>query len=158
VVIPSREGIPRYQELLAEVEHLVSSANGEFSEPGWTPVHYIHRSVSHNELLSLYRAANLVAKEYCAARIEDYGVLILSQFAGAMPELRKGALSVNPYDELGVAKALKQAIEMPKNDQTRRMRSMRRQISRADIHHWRDRFFASLKPANLRKERQPVVS
>jgi trehalose 6-phosphate synthase/phosphatase len=158
VVIPSREGIPRYQELLAEVEHLVATVNGEFSEPGWTPVHYIHRSVSHNELLSLYRVAtvglvtplkdgmNLVAKEYCAAHIDDDGVLILSEFAGAMPELRTGAILVNPYDELGIAKALKQAIRMPKIDQARRMRRMRKQIGRADILHWRDRFFASLKP------------
>ena len=168
VVIPSREGIPRYQELLAEVEHLVSSVNGEFSEPGWTPVHYIHRSVSHNELLSLYRAANvglvtplkdgmnLVAKEYCAAHVEDDGILILSKFAGAMPELRTGAILVNPYDESGVARALKQAIQMPRLDQGRRMRRMRRQISRADILHWRDRFFASLKP-QLRKQRKPII-
>jgi len=41
---------------------------------------------------------NLVAKEYCACRIEENGVLILSQFAGAAQQLKPDALLVNPYD------------------------------------------------------------
>ncbi|WP_083836673.1 trehalose-phosphatase [Granulicella mallensis] len=157
VVVPSRENIPRYQELHSEVEKLVSSVNGELAEPGWTPIQYMHRSVSHEELLALYKAAhialvtplkdgmNLVAKEYCAAHVEDDGVLILSEFAGAAPELKTGAILVNPYDEVGVANALKQAIEMPVKEQRRRMLRLRHQIQSADIHHWRDLFFASLK-------------
>jgi len=39
------------------------------------------------------------------------GVLVLSEFAGAAPELRVGAILVNPNDEVGVAEALKQALE-----------------------------------------------
>jgi trehalose-6-phosphate synthase len=39
IVVPSREDIPRYQELKRQVELLVSEINGQFSEPGWTPVH-----------------------------------------------------------------------------------------------------------------------
>jgi len=41
---------------------------------------------------------NLVAKEYCACRIDNDGVLILSQFAGAAEQLKPDALLVNPYD------------------------------------------------------------
>lgn len=41
---------------------------------------------------------NLVAKEYCACRIEQDGTLILSQFAGAAEQLKPDALLVNPYD------------------------------------------------------------
>ena len=40
---------------------------------------------------------NLVAKEFVAARADEDGVLILSQFTGASRELRD-ALLVNPYD------------------------------------------------------------
>jgi trehalose 6-phosphate synthase len=77
VVVPSREGILGYQHLLSDIERLVSAINGEFAEPGWTPIQYIHRSVPRDELLALYRSAgiglvtplkdgmNLVAKEYC---------------------------------------------------------------------------------------------
>jgi trehalose 6-phosphate synthase len=157
VVVPSRENIPRYQELLAEIESLVSSINGEFSETGWTPVEYMHRSVPREELLALYLASkialitplkdgmNLVAKEYCAAHIDNAGVLILSEFAGAAPELRIGALLVNPYDERGVASALGTAIEMTTEDQRRRMLRLRRQIRNADLLGWRDLFFAALE-------------
>jgi len=35
---------------------------------------------------------NLVAKEYCTCGIEQDGVLILSQFAGAAQQLKSGAV------------------------------------------------------------------
>jgi trehalose 6-phosphate synthase/phosphatase len=170
IVVPSRENIPRYQELRSEIEQLVSSLNGEFTEPGWTPVQYIHRSVSREELLAIYRAAsialitplkdgmNLVAKEYCAAQVENDGVLILSEFAGAAPELRIGALLVNPYDEVGVTNALRQAINMPEKERRRRMRRLREQICNADVHHWRDRFYASLKLLGSQKRKPETLS
>jgi trehalose 6-phosphate synthase/phosphatase len=157
IVIPSREAIPGYQTLKAEVEQLVARVNGEFSEPGWIPINYIHRSIPRDELVALYRAVdvalitplkdgmNLVAKEFCASRVESDGVLILSEFAGAAPELRNGAILVNPYDESGIASALKQAFEMPQQERRRRMVRMRAQIQRAGILQWRDHFFQALE-------------
>lgn len=157
IVVPSREGIPRYDQLKREVERLVTHVNGEFSEPGWVPINYIYRAVPRDELIAIYRAAdvalitslkdgmNLVAKEYCAAKTEANGVLVLSEFAGAAPELRVGAILVNPYDEVGVAAALKQAIEMKPDERRRRMLRMRHLIRQADIHTWRDRFFEALE-------------
>jgi trehalose 6-phosphate synthase len=131
--------------------------NGEFSEPGWVPINYIYRSVPRDELVAIYRAAdvalitclkdgmNLVAKEYCAAKTEVNGVLVLSEFAGAAPELRVGAILVNPNDEVGVAAALKQALEMKPEERRRRMLRLRQQIRQADILAWRDRFFEALE-------------
>ncbi len=157
IVVPSREGIPRYDQLKREIERLVTHVNGEFSVPGWVPINYIYRSVSRDELVAIYRTAdvalitslkdgmNLVAKEYCAAKTDANGVLVLSEFAGASPELKVGALLVNPYDEEGVAAALQQAFEMKPEERRRRMLRMRRQIQKADIHAWRDRFFAALE-------------
>ncbi len=157
IVVPSREGIPRYDQLKREVEQLVTHVNGEFSEPGWVPINYIYRSVPRDELIAIYRAAdvalitslkdgmNLVAKEYCAAKTEVNGVLVLSEFAGAAPELRVGAILVNPNDEVGVAAALKQALEMKPEERRRRMLRLRHQIRQADILTWRDRFFHALE-------------
>jgi trehalose 6-phosphate synthase/phosphatase len=157
IVVPSREGIPRYDQLKREVERLVTHVNGEFSEPGWVPINFIYRSVPREELIAVYRAAdvalitslkdgmNLVAKEYCAAKTEVNGVLVLSEFAGAAPELRVGAILVNPNDELGVAAALKQALEMQPKERRRRMLRLRHQIRQADILTWRDRFFHALE-------------
>ena len=162
IVVPSREGIPRYDQLKREVERLVTHVNGEFSEPGWVPINYIYRSVPREELVAIYRAAdvalitclkdgmNLVAKEYCAAKTEVNGVLVLSEFAGAAPELRVGAILVNPNDEVGVAAALKQALEMKPEERRRRMLRLRHQIRQADILTWRDRFFQALEKTGRR--------
>ena len=46
---------------------------------------------------SLHDGMNLVAKEFVAARDDERGVLVLSQFTGAARELTE-ALIVNPYD------------------------------------------------------------
>jgi trehalose 6-phosphate synthase/phosphatase len=166
IVVPSREGIPRYDQLKREVERLVTHVNGEFSEPGWVPINYIYRSVPRDELIAVYRAAdvalitslkdgmNLVAKEYCAAKTEVNGVLVLSEFAGAAPELRIGAILVNPNDEVGVAAALKQALEMKPEERRRRMLRLRHQIRQADILTWRDRFFHALEQTGAAADSQ----
>ena len=64
--------------------------------------------------------------------------------AGAAPELRRGALLVNPYDELGIAEAISRALTMESTEQRRRMLRMRAWVRRHDILHWRDSFFAAL--------------
>ncbi len=157
VVIPSRETIVGYKKLMAELERLVAHTNGEYSQTGWVPIHYLHRPVPREELLALYGAAdtalvtplkdgmNLVAKEFCAARADNNGVLVLSEFAGAAPELKHGALLVNPYDELGVAAALAQSYSMTRDEKRRRMIRLRHQVQQYDIMRWRDDFFAALE-------------
>lgn len=152
VVVPSREDIPKYCELKAQIERSVSEINGHYSEPGWLPVHYIHRSLERAELLAYYRAAdialvtplkdgmNLVSKEYCAARVNNDGVLILSEFAGAAFQLNRGALLVNPYHTRAVAEAIRMAYEMPISEQRKRMRKLRFRIGQENIFWWRREF------------------
>ena len=155
VAVPSRENIPGYQLLKAEIERLVTQVNGEYAEPGWVPINYIHRSLPRTELLALYRTShvalitplkdgmNLVAKEYCACRQENDGVLVLSEFAGAAPEMKVGALLVNPYDHAEVAGALARALGMEPAEQRRRMLKLRAQIRRANLGAWLDAFVAA---------------
>ncbi|HEX9745564.1 MAG TPA: trehalose-6-phosphate synthase [bacterium] len=150
VVVPSRTEVPEYQNLKAEIERLVGEVNGKFTAPGWTPIHYIFGSLSQEQLLGYYRTCeialitplkdgmNLVAKEYCASSVEDNGVLILSEFAGAAAQLNCGAILVNPFDTEGVADAIFKAFNMEKQERNRRMRTLRRSIARADIFRWVD--------------------
>lgn len=157
VVIPSRESIPEYQRLQEEIEHLVAAVNGEWGQPGWTPIVYMHRSIPREELLAFYRIAdialvtplkdgmNLVCKEYCAAKNDAEGVLILSEFAGAAAEFESMAILVNPYDEEGVAKAIERALGMRDSERRNRMRKLRRQIQRSDLLNWRDLVFSALQ-------------
>jgi trehalose 6-phosphate synthase/phosphatase len=159
VVVPSRQNIPGYEALKSRIEHLVASINGEYTQPGWVPIHYIHRPVPREELVALYRVAdvalvtplkdgmNLVAKEFCASRIHDRGVLVLSEFAGAAAEMDRGALIVNPFDVIGVADALEQALEMPVEEQMERMHRLRRLLRYADVHRWVRDFLRAMEPA-----------
>ncbi|MGB5985911.1 MAG: trehalose-6-phosphate synthase [Desulfobacterales bacterium] len=152
IVVPSREKIPKYQELKLEIQRLVSDINGRYGQTGWVPIHYIFRSVDRAELVALYRAAdialitplkdgmNLIAKEYCAANIEDQGVLIMSEFAGAAGQFQRQALLVNPYDREGVAAAIASACAMPRAEAKRRMKTLRRKVRKSDIYWWVDAF------------------
>ena len=95
---------------------------------------------------------NLVAKEYCAAKNDAEGVLILSEFAGAAAEFDGMALLVNPYDEEGVAETIKRALTMADAERRNRMRKLRRQIQRFDLIHWRDSMLSAMRripPAEL---------
>jgi len=153
-VIPSREQLSEYCELKLRIETLVSKINSEYSRPGWVPVQYFHRCLSQTELLALYRAAhvavvtplkdgmNLVAKEFCAARTDNLGVLILSEFAGAAQELKCGALMVNPHHIARLASVLHFALLMDEDEQAERMELMRSQIRRNDVFNWSRLFLA----------------
>jgi len=152
VVVPSREDIKEYKALRREVELLVSQINGEFTEAGWVPIHYIHRNLSRKQLLSYYRAAdiglitslkdgmNLVAKEFCAAQIDEQGVVIISEFAGASAELRHGALVVNPNDLAGVAEAIHRACVMPVEEKRARMKLLRDVVRTYNVQGWAESF------------------
>lgn len=152
VVVPSRKKIPRYEELKTQIDRLVGEINGEFTESGWIPIHYIFRRLSDTELLAYYRTSeialitplkdgmNLVAKEYCAANIEENGVLILSEFAGAASQLHRWALLVNPYDVDGVAEAIYRAFTMSGEERKKRMKALRRSIREYDVYWWVDSF------------------
>ncbi|MDD4952493.1 MAG: trehalose-6-phosphate synthase, partial [Desulfovibrionaceae bacterium] len=152
ILVPSREAVGEYQDLKTEVEQLVGRINGEFSFPGWVPVHYQYRSLPREELMAYYRAAdmalvtplrdgmNLVAKEYCACNVSGNGVLILSEFAGAAAQLQKNAYLVNPHDLEGVARAIHRTFYWDNAERARNMAGLRASIRRQDIYWWLDSF------------------
>jgi len=152
VVVPSREEIPNYKELRREVELLVSQINGEFTESGWVPIHYMHRNLTRKQLLTYYRAAdiaiitslkdgmNLVAKEFCAAQVDECGVVVISEFTGAAAELQHGALVVNPNDLAGIAEAIYRACVMPVEEKRARMHLLREIIRAYNVRSWADAF------------------
>jgi trehalose 6-phosphate synthase len=152
VVVPSRVEIPRYHEFKQRIDRLVGDINGRFSTSNWLPVQYHFRGLDREELLAHYRACdmafvtplkdgmNLVAKEYCACRIDENGVLILSNFAGAAEQLKTGALLVNPYDVEEVADTILKAFQMTEDERAARMRRMRRVVREENVFWWVDSF------------------
>jgi trehalose-6-phosphate synthase len=79
-----------------------------------------------------------VAKEYVAARDDERGVLLLSQFTGAAHELHE-ALTVNPYYVEQTADALYRGLTMPDYEQQERMRSMRALVRDFNVYRWAGR-------------------
>jgi trehalose 6-phosphate synthase len=165
VVVPSRVEIPRYHEFKQRIDRLVGDINGRFSTSNWLPVQYHFRSLDRDDLLAHYRECdiafvtplkdgmNLVAKEYCACRIDEAGALILSQFAGAAEQLKTGALLVNPYDVEEVADTILKAFRMSETERAARMKRMRRVVREENVFWWVDSFLrvgAKLAARSLR--------
>ena len=98
---------------------------------------------------SLHDVMNLVAKEFVAARNDNDGVLILSQFAGAAREL-SDAIIINPYDIEAMTDAIYQALTMNHADRSERMRRMRAVVRENNIYRWAGNLITDL--ARLRLE------
>jgi trehalose 6-phosphate synthase/phosphatase len=155
VAVPSRLGAEAYKAYGREVNELVGRINGAAGTVTDVPVHYINRGISAEELSGLYRAAdvmlvtplrdgmNLVAKEFVASRLDDDGVLVLSEFAGAADELGE-ALVVNPYDIDTVADTIARALTMSGTERQARMRALRRRVKTNSVQTWTSHFLDEL--------------
>jgi trehalose 6-phosphate synthase len=150
IAAPSRSKIEEYQQLAQQVIASAKRINERFGREGYRP---IHLRIEHHEpkdvniyyrgadfciVSSLHDGMNLVAKEFVAAREDEQGVLILSQFTGAATELPE-ALIVNPYNIDQCAAALHLALTMPPTEQRARMRSMRGIVQEFNVYRWAGR-------------------
>lgn len=153
-VAPSRIHVKEYRSLKKNIDERVGRINGRFGRADWNPVWYFYRTFSFDDLIDLYSIAdvavfpslrdglNLMAKEYVAAR-EDTGVLVVSEFAGVSKELVE-ALIVNPKDKQGFAELLMRALNMPLEEQKRRIRPMKKRLKNYDARRWVEDFLSSV--------------
>ena len=121
------------------------------------PLRYLYTQFGAEELVSYYRSAdvalltplrdgmNLVAKEFVASRVDNDGVLILSEFAGAAEELTE-ALLVNPYDINQIAYRLKCAVNMSMTERAARMSALRAKVFANNLEYWSEKFLSALAP------------
>jgi len=156
IAVPSRESVHEYRDMRTRIEQIVGRINGEYSEPGRVAVHYFRRSLTREEVVAYYAAAdimmvtplrdgmNLVAKEYVASRRNNNGVLVLSEFAGAAQELRR-ALLVNPRDIDGMIRTMQTALRMPTPEARFRMSILRTIVRRHDLDEWANSFLEALR-------------
>lgn len=147
---PSRTIIDRYRQLNENVEKLTARINERFGDGNYRPVilfpsHHqppavfrYYRAADVCYVSSLHDGMNLVAKEFVAARDDESGALVLSQFTGAARELTE-ALIVNPYDLDEASSALATALNMSANEKRDRMRAMRAFISEFNVYRWAGR-------------------
>jgi trehalose 6-phosphate synthase/phosphatase len=159
VAVPSREDVEAYREFRSMTDELIGRIHGAFATPQWVPVHWMYRSLSRQELVALYRAAdvmlvtpirdgmNLIAKEFVASRVDNDGVLVLSEFAGAAAELAE-SIQVNPFDIDGSAAAYHRALHLAEDDRRSRMQALRQRVIAADVHAWVARYLRALDSIN----------
>lgn len=156
IVVPSRDKVPSYQNLKEEIDELVGKINGKFGRVNWRPIHYFYRSFPLGALSAFYRMCeiamitplrdgmNLVCKEFIASKLDQKGVLILSEMAGSSKELSDSIL-VNPNDQKQLVQALKCGLEMPEEEQKKRNALMQQSLQKYNIFKWVDLFVSNLE-------------
>jgi len=166
IAAPTRSSLDEYQNFEARVRALAQRINQRFSQGSYVPIVLKAEHHGQQQLRTYFRAAevcsvtslhdgmNLVAKEFIAARDDELGVLVLSQFTGAARELHE-ALIINPYHIEQGAEALYRALRMPEGEQRERMRSMRRRVRDFNVYRWAGRM---LQDAARLRQRERVMS
>jgi trehalose 6-phosphate synthase len=168
IAAPSRTKVPEYHKLKRLVDETIGRINGRFADLDWVPIVYFYKGVPRPELTAYYQAAdialviplrdgmNLVAKEYVASRIDDEGVIIVSEFAG-VAEAFDEAIQVNPFDIDQVAEAIKRAIDLTAPERHRRMQRLRERVKDRDLTWWLQQMLDEIEslptPRPLRDQR-----
>ncbi|MBB5516605.1 glucosylglycerol-phosphate synthase [Rubricella aquisinus] len=147
VSVGANRNMTAYEEVQQKIEELTGRINGTFGSFEWQPVSLISSAIPLKDLVAYYRAAdvasitpladglNLVASEFCAAKGQAPGALILSEFAGCAV-LLDGAIPVNPFSHASMDSALDQALAMQETEALDRMKRLRQSAARWDIESW----------------------
>ncbi len=170
VAVPTRMDVPGYVQLRAEVEQLVGEINGTFGEPNYVPVQYMFKTVSFEELLSLYQLAdvllitskrdgmNLVALEYIATQSpKNPGVLVLSEFTGAISTLSH-AIPTNPWDVSVTSENIYKALTMNLAERTHRHKAMLTFLESYTATDWAESFMSALGKADTLQGESSAIS
>lgn len=162
VAVPSRGDVEEYQSLRATVNELVGRINGKFGTVEFVPIHFMHKSIPFDELISLYRVSdvclvsstrdgmNLVSYEYIACQQENNGVLVLSEFAGAAQSLN-GALIVNPWNTEELSDAINESLTLPSEKKAFNFQRLFEYISKYTSGYWGESFVKELYKYSRRK-------
>ena len=147
VSVAANRNMTAYEEVQSEIEQIAGRINGRFGTFEWQPLSLIGTAIPFAELVAFYQAAdvawitpladglNLVAEEFCAARTDGDGVLVLSEFAGVAVAL-SDAVIANPFSHRSMDSAIDQALDMPETERRDRMAALRRKVRAYDIRAW----------------------
>ena len=145
--VSAASGMKIYEDTQRSIEEMAGRINGRFSQMDWVPIRFSTRRIPYEEMVAWFTQSdicwitplrdglNLVAKEYAAARKDQSGVLVLSEFTGASVVL-DGAVLTNPYSHRRMDEAIEQALEMPEAEQKRRMRTMTTAVESFTVQDW----------------------
>ncbi|MCI5046290.1 MAG: glucosylglycerol-phosphate synthase [Aquisalinus sp.] len=164
VSVSANRNMTAYEDIQSGIEETAGRINGRFGTLEWQPIALISRAIPFDDLIKYYLAAdiawitpladgmNLVCKEYVAARTDNDGVLVLSEFAGAAVEL-SSAVITNPFSSRSMDLAILQALEMPLEERRTRMTNLRRMVKRFSITAWGTDQEAEFEQARTRRQK-----
>ncbi|KAF2445556.1 glycosyltransferase family 20 protein [Karstenula rhodostoma CBS 690.94] len=165
VAVPSRQDVEEYQNLRAVVNELVGRINGKFGTIEFMPIHFMHKSVSFDELIALYSVSdaclvsstrdgmNLVSYEYIATQEKRHGVMILSEFTGAAQSLN-GSLIVNPWNTEELADSIHDAVTMGDEQRAQNYEKLSRYIRKYTSAWWGQSFVQELTRISEQSDRK----
>ena len=139
LLVPSRLEVKEYSDYLGRI-------NAEFSDAFYEPVRIIvgqnyPRALAAMQVYDVLLVnpiadgMNLVAKEGVLVNQRD-GVLLLSEFAGAIYELGEHALQISPFDVYSATETLHQALTMPYDERASRAAALREIVKTAGVKEW----------------------
>ncbi|KAK8206670.1 Trehalose-6-P synthase/phosphatase complex synthase subunit [Zalaria obscura] len=168
VAVPSRQDVEEYQNLRAVVNELVGRINGKFGTIEFMPIHFMHKSVSFDELVALYAVSdvclvsstrdgmNLVSYEYIATQEERKGVMILSEFTGAAQSLN-GSIIVNPWNTEELADAIHDAVTMGDEQRAINYQKLAKYVKKYTSAWWGESFVNELTRISEQAEKKLKV-
>jgi HAD superfamily hydrolase (TIGR01484 family) len=141
--------------ILSKVSESVARINGMYGSLASVPIHHYHHRLDPEEyyaLMSIADAAlitplrdgmNTTSHEFVVCQQDKKGSLILSEFAGTAGAMA-GATLVNPWDVVGVAHSIYDALTKPPEDKIIKHAQLYNYVTTHTADIWADRFIKEL--------------
>ncbi|KAK9457874.1 glycosyltransferase family 20-domain-containing protein [Dipodascopsis uninucleata] len=138
-----------------KVSEIIAHINGTYGMLHFTPVQHYPQQIARDEYYALLRVADLAlitsvrdgmnttSLEYVVCQRDSHGPVILSEFTGTASNL-KDAILVNPWDSVGVAKAIYDCLVMSEEKKAELAGKLYKQVTTNSIQAWVTKFLSTL--------------
>lgn len=142
-------------KIASQISNLVSAINGRFGSLSFSPVQYYPQYLSRDEYFALLRISdvglittvrdgmNTTSLEYIICQQGNYGPLILSEFSGTAGTL-PSAIYINPWDLVGVAGAINQALTMSPDERKSQHQKLYKHVTANTVSAWSKQYLHRL--------------
>lgn len=142
-------------KIASQVSSLVSTIHGRFGSLSSSPVQYYPQYLSPHEYFALLRVAdvglittvrdgmNTTSLEYIICQQENQSPLILSEFSGTAGTL-SNAIHINPWDLVGVAGAINQALTMSPEERKSQHSKLYKHVTTNTVGAWSKQYLNRL--------------
>lgn len=139
-----------------KVSELIAHINGTYGMLHFTPVQHYPQQIAREDYFALLRVADLAlitsirdgmnttSLEYVVCQRDSHGPVILSEFTGTAGSLAD-AITVNPWDSVGVAKAINRALfEMTESEKAALELKLYQHVTHHTVQSWVAQFVSAL--------------